>query len=80
VDTTIVKSLQTLNNQKNSNLGVITWMLRRKMPLIMFLNIFEVGNCNIFVKRKILVINEMKRDEILLKLKVCDRENFYGIP
>ncbi len=30
----------------------------------------KVGNCDSFVKRKILVINETKRDEILLKPKV----------
>ncbi len=35
----------------------------------------QLGNCDIFMKRKILVINETKQDEILLKLKVYDREN-----
>jgi hypothetical protein len=29
-----------------------------------------LGNCNNFIKRKILVLNEMEQDEILLKLKV----------
>ncbi len=32
----------------------------------------KVGNCDISVKWKILVINEMKRDKILLKPKVKD--------
>ncbi len=32
------------------------------------------------MKQKISVINEMKGDEILLKLKGCDGENFGGIP
>jgi len=31
-----------------------------------------LGNCNIFVKRKISVINEMKRDKILWKPFVFD--------
>jgi hypothetical protein len=30
----------------------------------------QLGNCDSFMKRKILVINEMKQDKILLKLKV----------
>ncbi len=33
---------------------------------------WSLGSCDTFVKRKISVINEMKRDEILLKLKVRD--------
>jgi hypothetical protein len=33
-------------------------------------NSYELGNCDIHVKQKILVINEMKREEISLKLKV----------
>ncbi len=32
--------------------------------------VMKEGNCDIFMKRKILVINEMKRDKILFKLKV----------
>ncbi len=38
------------------------------------------GNCDIFVKQKISVINEMKQVEISFKLNVCDRENLCGIP
>ncbi len=37
------------------------------------------GNCNIFMKRKISVINETKWDKILWKLKVCDQEKFCGV-
>jgi hypothetical protein len=36
---------------------------------------FTIGNCDIFVKQKISVINETKWDEILLKPKVYDWEN-----
>ncbi len=39
----------------------------------------QLGNCNIFMKLKISVINEMKRDEISLILRVCDQENLCGI-
>jgi len=35
-----------------------------------------LGNCDSFVKRKISVINETKRDKVLLKPKVYDQENF----
>ncbi len=35
-----------------------------------------VGKCDICVKRKILVINEMKQDKISLKLKAQDRKNW----
>ncbi len=38
-----------------------------------------VGNCDIFGKQKISVKNEMKQDEILLKLKVYDQENRWEI-
>ncbi len=44
------------------------------------LNLFLLGNFDIFMKGKILVIYKMKRDEILVKLKVCDQENLCGIP
>ncbi len=37
----------------------------------------DIGNCNIFMKQKISVINEMKRNKIVLKLKVCDQENLH---
>jgi hypothetical protein len=50
--------------------------------LALFANIWlglKVGNCDIIVKQKILVINETKRDKILLKLRVYDQENFHGI-
>ncbi len=30
----------------------------------------RIGNCNIHGKQKILVLNEMKQDKFLLKLKV----------
>ncbi len=42
--------------------------------------LLNLGNCDIFMKRKISVINETKQDEILLKLKVYDHENLRGIP
>ncbi len=35
-----------------------------------------LGNCDIHVKRKILFINEMKGNKILIKLKVKDQEKF----
>jgi hypothetical protein len=38
-----------------------------------------LGNSNIFMKQKMSVINEMKRDEILLKPNVCDPKNFHAI-
>ncbi len=58
------------------------------MIIFNFVNVRDVGqnkssfllcNCDIFVKQKITIINETKRDEILLKLKVCDQENLHGI-
>jgi hypothetical protein len=41
---------------------------------------YQVGNCDFFMKRKILVINKTKQDEILLKLKVYDPERLHRIP
>ncbi len=35
-----------------------------------------LGNCDIWMMQKILFICEMKRDEILLKPKVKEQENF----
>ncbi len=40
----------------------------------------KLGNCDIFVKRKILVIKEMKQDKISLKPKVCDPKHVRVIP
>jgi hypothetical protein len=42
--------------------------------------LLRLGKCDIFVKRKISVINEMKQDKILLKLKDYYQENLHGIP
>jgi hypothetical protein len=39
-----------------------------------------IGNCDIFMKQNILVLNETKRDKILLKQKVYEQENLCGIP
>jgi hypothetical protein len=36
-----------------------------------------LGNCNICVERRILVINKLKRDEIFFKPKVLDQEKLY---
>jgi hypothetical protein len=46
----------------------ITWLLLL-MPW---------GDCDICMKQKILVINYMKRDKILLKPKVYDQEDLCG--
>jgi hypothetical protein len=41
---------------------------------------FRVGNFDNFVKQKISVLNETKRDKILFKPKVYDIENLCAIP
>ncbi len=50
-----------------------------KLFCVKFTHSFFVGNCDIFVKRKISVINKTKQDEILSKPKVYDQENLRGI-
>jgi hypothetical protein len=65
----IWKSFTVANTLANYDTGLITTV-----------QTMEIGNCNIFLKQKILVINETKQDEITLKPKVCDWENLHGIP
>jgi len=51
--------------------------LRVGMLIVILLNVTFLGNQDIRVKLKILVLNEMKLDEILLKLKAKGREKLY---
>ncbi len=46
---------------------------------VQIVNLFKVGNCDIIMKQKILVINEMKQDKILLRPKAYDHENLCQI-
>ncbi len=46
---------------------------------VQIVNLLKVSNCNIIMKQKILVINEMKRDKILLRPKAYDHENLCQI-
>jgi hypothetical protein len=48
--------------------------LPRTNTLAYFVAALLIGNCDIRVKWKILFINEMKQDKILLKLKVKNQE------
>jgi hypothetical protein len=55
-------SMDTTNSQHSKgNLNYFIFISSRD---------FRIGNCNNFVKQKILVINEMKQDKISFKPKV----------
>ncbi len=53
--------------------------IRGRFTFCSFLILVMVGNCDIHEKRKILVINGTKWDEISLKSKVRDQEKLWWI-
>jgi hypothetical protein len=58
--------------REGKEVGVEANINNQSKIIIVYITVKIISICNISVKQKITVINEMKRDKILLKPKVLD--------